>query len=72
MWVLLNHFLYGLTAPVVLNLLIIKVYRLHSDITHLVGLLWKSERPAAETSDSTQHSMRDRCHRQNSNRQSQP
>jgi len=57
MRVLLNRFLYHLTAPVDLKLQIIKVTRLHSDTTHMVGLLWKSDRPVAETSDSTQQSM---------------
>jgi hypothetical protein len=57
MRVLLNPFLYDLTAQMGLNLLIITFSRLHSYKTHLVRLLWQSDRPVTETSDSTQQSM---------------
>ena len=36
-------------------MLITEASRPHSDIVHSVGLLWTSDQPDAETSDSTQH-----------------
>ena len=42
-----NH---GLTAPVGQGLLVIEDSWSHSDTPHLVGLLWTSDQPVAETS----------------------
>jgi hypothetical protein len=36
-----------------LGFLIVEVSRSHSDTPHSVGLLWRSDRPVAETSDNT-------------------
>ena len=42
--------------------LIIEASRSHSDISHLVGLLCKSDKPDAENSDNTQHSQETDTH----------
>jgi hypothetical protein len=45
-----------LNSPLVgQGLLIVEASRSHSDTLHLVGLLWTSDQPDAETSDITQH-----------------
>jgi hypothetical protein len=71
MRVLLNRFVYDLTAPVGIKLLNIKASRLHIDTTHLVGLLCKSDRPIAEISDSTSQSQETSMPRRNSNLQTE-
>jgi len=45
--------------------------RSHSDTKHSVGLLWTSDKPAAETTHNTQHWKQTSCPRWESNRQSQ-
>jgi hypothetical protein len=61
-------------APGGLVLLNIEASRPHSDTTHLVGLLWTSDQPYAETS-TRQHTTittdRHPCPRRDSNPQSQ-
>jgi hypothetical protein len=67
-------FPYGATAPTGQGLLNIKASRSHSDTPHMVGLLWTSNQPDAETSlpDTKQHSKdRHPCSRRDSNPQSQ-
>ena len=54
-------FFHGSTALVGLCLVIVKVSRSHSDTPHSVGLLWASDRPAAET-HNTQHSQETDIH----------
>ena len=52
---MLNYFVFfphGATFPVGYSLSIIESSRLHSDTSHPVGLLWKSDRLVAETSTS--------------------
>jgi hypothetical protein len=49
-----HTFFHGWTALMGLGLLLIEVLRLHSDTAHLVGLLWMSDQPILENSDSIQ------------------
>ena len=53
---ILINFSRGPTALVGLGLLIVDVPRSHSDTPHSAGLLWKSDRPVAETT----HNVRKR------------
>jgi len=46
-------FLYGLTALVGQDLLIVDISRLHSDIPHLLGVPWTNDRP--EFTSARQH-----------------
>jgi hypothetical protein len=48
--------------PVGHGLLITGASRSHSDAPQLVGLLWTSDQPVAETSDNTQHSQQTDIH----------
>jgi hypothetical protein len=61
------------TALVGLGLLILVGSRSHSDTPQLVGLLWTSHRPVAETSTLQQTLTKDRhpCYRLDSNPQFQ-
>jgi hypothetical protein len=48
-----NTFFHGLTVLMGLSFLILEVSRSHSDTPNMVGLLWMSDQPVAETSTCT-------------------
>jgi len=69
-----DRLFHGLTAPVGFILLILEVLRSHPDTPHLLGFLWTSDQPDAQTSTSKHTSIkadRHQCHRRNSKPQSQ-